>query len=210
MRLASPLYAILDTGVATRFGWTVPRLAQAYLEGGARLLQIRAKDLTSAAYLALCEEVSRQARAHAAQVIINDRADIAVLVEASGVHVGQDDLPAHAARRLVGDARIVGLSTHTMAQVEAAVQEPVSYIAVGPVFPTGSKDTGYAPVGPELVREAVARAGDRPVVGIGGITLERAVSIIEAGAAAVAVISDLLTEGDPGARVRAFLAALEP
>jgi thiamine-phosphate pyrophosphorylase len=126
------------------------------------------------------------------------------------VHVGQDDLPATAVRGLLGDAGELGLSTHTSEQLARALLEPVSYLAIGPVFGTATKPTGYAPIGLEMVRDAAARAGATglPVVAIGGITLENAVSVLQAGAASVAVISDLLAHGDPEARTRAFVERL--
>jgi thiamine-phosphate pyrophosphorylase len=124
------------------------------------------------------------------------------------VRVGQDDLSPAAARRLLGDAAIVGFSTHTLQQIDAAVREPVSYVAVGPVFGTQSKDTGYRAVGLELVAAAARIAGTLPVVAIGGITIENASSVIAAGAASVAVISDLLVDRDPEERTRAFLRRL--
>ena len=127
---------------------------------------------------------------------------------AAGVHVGQDDLPPAAARALLGPSAIVGWSTHTTAQIDAARLEPVTYVAVGPVFGTRTKDTGYAAVGPELVAAAAARSGGRPVVAIGGVTLATAPLAIEAGASCVAVISDLLAGGDPAARVRRFVEVL--
>ncbi len=127
---------------------------------------------------------------------------------AAGVHIGQDDLPPLAARRLLGEGAVVGLSTHNVAQVERALREPISYLAVGPVFGTRSKDTGYAAVGLELVGNAARRAGELPVVAIGGITLDNARSVIDAGAAAVAVISDLLLDRDPRSRTQAFLQRL--
>jgi len=143
-------------------------------------------------------------------VIVNDRADIAALSNATGLHVGQDDLMPADARRVIGDAAILGLSTHTRQQWEAAAVEPISYMAIGPVFGTGTKDTGFAAVGLDTVRRAAAAAGQHglPTVAIGGITLETAQSVIDAGAASVAVISDLL-KGDPEARCRALLRILE-
>jgi thiamine-phosphate pyrophosphorylase len=142
---------------------------------------------------------------------VNDRADLARLSGAGGVHVGQDDLDPASARRIVGDAAVVGLSTHTIGQVRDACAQPVDYIAVGPVFGTATKDTGYRDVGTGAIREAaaVAAGAGRPIVAIGGITLERARAVIEAGAASVAVISDLLSTGNPEARVREFVQALE-
>jgi thiamine-phosphate pyrophosphorylase len=141
-----------------------------------------------------------------ATVIINDRADIARLAGADGVHLGQDDLPPAAARRIVGDEAIIGWSTHAITQLEAAAKQPVDYVAIGPVFGTSTKNTGYEPVGLEMVRRAGATG--RPVVAIGGITLETAASVIEAGAASVAIIGDLLAGSNPEERTRAFVARL--
>jgi len=123
---------------------------------------------------------------------------------AGGVHVGQDDLPPSAARALLGPRAVVGYSTHTIAQIDGAAAEPVSYIAVGPVFGTRTKDTGYLAVGLDLVREAVRRSKGRPVVAIGGVTLATAPAVWGAGASAVAVISDLLVGGDPRGRVASY------
>jgi thiamine-phosphate pyrophosphorylase len=139
---------------------------------------------------------------------MNDRCDLAVMGGAGGVHLGQDDLPVPAARRLLGPTAVVGLSTHDAKQVAAAVSLPVSYLAVGPVYDTGTKDTGYAAVGLEAVRRAQSVAGDTPVVAIGGITLDTAPDVVAAGAQCVAVISDLLVGGDPSRRVREYLDAL--
>jgi thiamine-phosphate pyrophosphorylase len=140
---------------------------------------------------------------------VNDRADLALMSGAAGVHVGQDDLAPSAARQLLGPGAIVGYSTHTAAQVEAASTEPVTYIAVGPVFGTRTKATGYEPVGLGLVAEAARLSRGLPVVAIGGITLETAPAVVRAGAASVAVITDLLEGGDPAARVRRFIEVLE-
>lgn len=198
-----PLYAILDAEVAARAGWTLEDLARAYLRGGARLLQVRAKGWGSGALLERSERIVGEARAVDARVIVNDRADLARLARAAGVHVGQEDLRPAAARAIVGREAIVGLSTHTPAQVDAAAGEPIDYVAVGPIYGTRTKDTGYAAVGLELVRYAAR--GRLPVTAIGGMTLDRAREVIQAGAASVAVIADLLTGGDPEARVREYL-----
>ena len=122
--------------------------------------------------------------------------------------MGQEDLPPAAARRLLGPNAVIGYSTHTPTQIEAAVDEPVTYIAIGPVFGTATKDTGYEPVGLERVTEAARIASGRPVVAIGGITLETAPHVIAAGASSVAVIGDLLANGDPAGRVAAFCRVL--
>lgn len=187
-------------------------LADAYLAGGARFIQIRSKQHASGPFLEVCEDLVARAHAAGAIVIVNDRADIAKLSAADGVHVGQDDLEPASARRILGGASIVGVSTHTAEQVRLAAAMSVDYVAVGPIFGTSTKDTGYRDVGTSFVREAAAilRAADceLPLVAIGGITLERAPEVIRAGAASVAVISDLLSTGNPETRVREYLRVL--
>jgi thiamine-phosphate pyrophosphorylase len=208
------LYVILDADVASRAGWKVPDLAGACLRGGARLLQVRAKSAGGAAFLAMARAVVADARAAGALVIVNDRADIAMLAGADGVHVGQEDLGVADVRRAFGRLRHVGLSTHTPRQISDAVATAASYVAVGPVFGTATKDTGYAAVGFDLLAEArraidaTDGASPRPLVAIGGITLERAPDVLAAGASSVAVISDILATGDPEARVRAYVERL--
>ena len=204
----SPLHAIVDVDAASRAGWTPADLARAFLDGGATLVQLRTKQLSSGAFLALCDAVVALAHPYGARIVVNDRADLARLSGASGVHVGQDDLPPAAARRLLGDAAVIGFSSHNSQQIEAALREPISYLAVGPVFGTSTKDTGYSAVGLDLVRTAARMAGAVPVVGIGGITVENAASVVAAGATSVAVIGDLLVGGDPVRRTRAFLQSL--
>ena len=202
------LYAIVDAGVAGRAGWNPCDLARAYLDGGARLLQLRAPGVDSATQLGWCRDVVRLAAPVGARVIVNDRCDLALMSGADGVHLGQDDLPIDAARRLLGPTAVIGLSTHDGRQADAAVRQLVSYLAVGPLYDTRTKDTGLAAVGLEAVRRTRAVAGKRPVVAIGGITLATAPEVIEAGAASVAVISDLLAGGDPARRVSAYVDAL--
>ncbi|MPY89849.1 MAG: thiamine phosphate synthase [Luteitalea sp.] len=203
-----PLYAIVDVDVAQSAGYGVAELAERYLVGGARWLQLRAKAAGSRELLAWIDAIQAHVATKDACLIINDRVDVALVSGARGVHVGQDDLPVEAVRRVLRPSAIVGLSTHTPAQVDAAVRLPVSYIAVGPVFATRTKDAAYDAVGCELVRYAAERARPRPVVAIGGITLERAPEVLAAGATAVAIISDLLVGADPEARTRAFVERL--
>jgi thiamine-phosphate pyrophosphorylase len=206
------LNAIVDVDTAQRAGWTPLDLAAAFLNGGARFLQIRAKPLAGAAFLDLASRIREIAHAAGAILVVNDRAEIARLAGADGVHVGQDDLTAAAARAIVGPSAVIGLSTHTGPQIDAAVLQPITYVAVGPVFGTSTKATGYGAVGLDLVRYAAKQlafsAGDAGLVAIGGITLDRAVDVIEAGATSIAVITDLIASGDPEARVRAYLARL--
>ena len=203
------LYAIVDAQLASRAGWTPVDLSRAYLEGGARLLQLRAPGVETGTLVDWAQDVVALAAPRGARVIVNDRCDVALLSGAAGVHVGQDDLPVSVARELLGPDAVLGLSTHDAPQVEAALRQPVSYLAVGPVHDTRTKDTGYAPVGLEAVRRAALAAAGRPVVAIGGITLETAPAVLRAGATSVAVISDLLRGGDPAGRVRAWLKVLD-
>jgi thiamine-phosphate pyrophosphorylase len=208
----TPLYVICDADVCARAGWRPVDFAAACFDGGARLLQIRAKRMAARDLLEITQQVVRRAEGARATVIVNDRADVARLAGAHGVHVGQADLTPAAARAVVGPAALVGVSTHTTEQIAGAVREPVSYIAIGPVFGTTTKDTGYRPVGVGMVKDAsaAAAAAGLPVVAIGGITLDAAAEVLAAGAASVAVIGDLLTTGDPAGRVRQYLERLPP
>ena len=150
------------------------------------------------------------ANAADATVIINDRADITALSNAPGLHVGQSDLSPEDARAVIGPAPILGLSTHTREQWEQAIREPISYVAIGPVFGSVTKQTGYDAIGLSTVTRVATAASAKglPTVAIGGITIENAVSVIDAGAASVAIIGDLL-KGDPEARCRQFVQALK-
>jgi thiamine-phosphate pyrophosphorylase len=184
-------------------GFDPLEVAAACLRGGARVLQLRVKEGRGAAFLDLARAMVRTAAAFDARIIVNDRADIARLSGAAGVHVGQDDLSVADVRGILGPDAIVGLSTHDPAQVDAALATTATYIAVGPVYVTGTKDTGYEPRGLDLVRYAAGRG--RPVAAIGGITLARAPAVLAAGASTLAVITDLVA-GEPEARTRAYLA----
>jgi len=189
-------------------GWEPAALANAFLDGGAPLIQIRAKRLPSGSFLTLCDTIVRAAESYRASIIVNDRADLALMSGAAGTHLGQEDLAPGDVRRLLGPTAIIGYSTHTPEQLERASSEPISYLAVGPVFGTHTKATGYEPVGLTMVATAVRLSKGLPVVAIGGITLSTAAALIAAGASAVAVIGDLLAGGDPQARVEAYCRAL--
>ena len=199
------LYAVLDIDLCLERGLDPLAVLAAFLAGGARLLQLRDKSSSSARRLARADAVVEQAHAAGTWVIINDRADIARLSGADGVHVGQDDLSVEEARGILGPDAIVGISTHDQAQIDAATRTAATYIAVGPIYDTATKDTGYPARGLDLVRQAALTG--RPVVAIGGITLDNARGVIDAGAASVAVISGLL-QGDPEACARAFISRL--
>ena len=204
------IYPIVDADVCAAAGHTPADVARAFLSAGATWLQLRCKSMPSGPFLDLAFAMIEDVRKANATLIINDRADIAVLSGAHGLHVGQTDLTPVDSRRVIGTAAILGLSTHTMEQWQAAVREPVSYIAIGPTFGTGTKDTGYQAVGLATVTQASSAAAVHglPTVAIGGITIDNARSVIDAGASAVAVISDLLKK-DPETRFKEFLRALE-
>jgi thiamine-phosphate pyrophosphorylase len=200
------IYPIVDIGMCRARGIDPVHLAEACFGGGARLVQLRAKDESSASLLMLAERLVSVARAAHGRVVINDRADIALMAGADGVHVGQEDLPVEAVREIVGTDRTVGVSTHTYEQIDRALQTTADYVAVGPIFETNTKSTGYTARGLDLLAYAAGRG--KPIVAIGGVTVERAAAVIAAGASGLAVITDLLTGGDPEARLRAFLREL--
>jgi thiamine-phosphate pyrophosphorylase len=202
------LYAILDTDTLQRRDLDPFAVLDTWLDAGVRLVQLRAKSAPSGLLLEWADRAARRVHAAGGVVIVNDRADIALLAGADGVHVGQDDLAPHDIRRMDAGRLQIGLSTHTPEQFEAGCAEPVAYLAVGPVFQTSTKGgSADPPIGLAGVRAASRRSTGLPIVAIGGITLENAGSVIDAGAASVAVISDLLA-GDLRARAQAFLTAL--
>src|SRR5689334_20795967 len=140
--------------------------------------------------------------------VVNDRADVAAAARASGVHVGQEDLGAEAARSVIGPGKLVGVSTHSVEQFKVAATTSADYIAIGPVFSTSSKANPDPVVGIEMIRQ-VRPLTDKPIVAIGGITLERAPEVIRAGADCVAVISDILLAPNPAKRARQYIDFLE-
>jgi len=163
------------------------------VEAGAPLIQLREKFASPAEFYNHAAAALQVARAHGVALIINDRADIALALQADGVHLGQDDLPPEAARRLLGPAAIIGYSTHNLKQANLAAHLPVDYIAIGPIFATATKVSTNPPVGLanlSLIREAV---GSIPLVAIGGITVENMNAVLDAGADAVALISQIWT-----------------
>jgi thiamine-phosphate pyrophosphorylase len=182
-------YPLLDTALLAVRGLTPVDAAVALIEAGARILQFRHKGTYTRMMFDQASIIARMCREAGTAFIVNDRADVALMVDA-GVHVGQDDLAPADVRRVVGPGRTVGFSTHNEEQFRAALSEPADYLAFGPIFSTSSKENPDPVVGlAELGR--IRTLADRPLVAIGGITRERALSVIEAGADALAVISDL-------------------
>lgn len=198
-------YAILDTGYVPRSRWS--KVCRALIDGGADIIQMRAKTERPAERRALLEEILPMfgdLRGRAPPLVINDDIELALSHPGLGLHVGQDDLPAAEARRLLGPDRILGLSTHSREQVAGAAalgREVLSYFAVGPVFPTQTKP-GYRAVGLELVAHASAAGSEVPFFCIGGINRGNVAQVVSAGGRRVVAVSDILCDRDPAAAVR--------
>jgi thiamine-phosphate pyrophosphorylase len=197
--LASHFYAMIDLAG----GQEPVTLARSYLEAGARVMQLRMKDASARDILAAARVIAEFSRAHGATFIVNDRVDLAMLANADGVHLGQDDLPIEAARKLVGPKTIIGISTHDVAQAREAEAAGADYIGFGPMYAGGLKDNRSGK-GLELLRE-VRAAVKIPIVAIGGITAARVPEVLAAGADATAIITDVLRAPDISAKVRSIL-----
>jgi thiamine-phosphate pyrophosphorylase len=209
MRLVlSKLYVILDAALlSSTKKQSAKDLGIELADAGVRLLQYRDKLAHSNELLRVSRELAPEMRARGAKFIVNDRADVAALAEADGVHVGQDDLTVDAAREIVGAEKLVGVSTHNVEQFREAVATSADYIAVGPIFETGSKANPDPVVGTQLLREVRGLTG-KLIIAIGGITLGRAPDVIAAGADSLAVISDIMRARSPAERARQYLDAL--
>ncbi|MFQ5330311.1 MAG: thiamine phosphate synthase [Thermodesulfobacteriota bacterium] len=169
--------------------------ARALIDGGARILQLRGKGLSSAELLMAACTIEGLTRKAGVTFIVNDRIDIALLSNADGVHIGRDDMPVLAARKLLGREKIIGFSTHNVEEALAAIRLPVDYISFGPIFTTGTKKDAEAPKGVAALT-AVARSVELPIVAIGGIGEERLGEVMNSGAKSVAMISDILLARD--------------
>lgn len=206
MRLVLPrLYMILDAALLT-----IPDrdCAQKLADAGVRLLQYRDKKASARELFEASKRLASLLLPQGVTFFVNDRADVAALAGASGVHVGQEDLGVQEARSVIGAGKLVGISTHNLEQFERAAATSADYIAVGPVFATSTKANPDPVVGTDFLRE-VRPLTDKPIVAIGGITLDRAAEAIGAGADSVAVISDILLAPDPGKRARQYIQQLQ-
>ncbi|HEY6418993.1 MAG TPA: thiamine phosphate synthase [Candidatus Binataceae bacterium] len=200
MRLRSHFYAMVDPAG----GHEPVVLARALLDAGARVMQLRLKDAPARDFLVAAREIAKMCRECGALLIINDRADIAMLSDADGVHLGQTDLPLAAARKLLGTGKIVGVSTASVEQARAAEAGGADYIGFGPMYPGGLKQN---PRGQGLERLRAVRAAVKiPIVAIGGITETLVPEVLAAGADAAAIITDVVKASDLAAKVRAILA----
>jgi len=178
-------------------------LARALFDGGARIVQVRNKNASSQELLKQVSAILKFSPTDS-RVIVNDRADVALLAGAGGVHLGQMDMPPQHIRRILSTEQIIGISTHTLSQALETEMIPADYIAAGPVFPTSTKTDADPVIGLSGLREICSRVS-RPVVAIGGITRENARDVFACGAASVAVISDLLKASDVARRTSEWL-----
>lgn len=199
------LYCVIDSS------WVALSDAQSrareLVEAGVGIIQLRAKNEASAQALRAAKEV-RAATEGKALFIVNDRIDIAILSGADGVHLGQDDIPLHEARTLMPSA-IIGISTHNLMEAQRAEKDGADYISFGPIFQTKTKKDADGPKGLEGLRAFVPKIGI-PIVAIGGITADTAVSVLDAGASAIAIISDILLSGDVRGRAAGIVARVRP
>ena len=195
------IYPITDTLIS---GLSHAEQVEQLAAGGASLIQLREKRASPLEFYRAALDTMSTARKLGVQIIVNDRVDIAIAVKADGVHLGQDDLPPDRARVLLGPDRIIGFSTHSLQQALEADLAPVDYVAIGPIFQTSTKERPEPVVGLDIIREA-KQGITKPLAAIGGITLLTAGSVIDAGADSLAVIADLLSEGDIAERMRGFL-----
>lgn len=192
------LYALTDSRLS--LGRPVRSVAEALLKAGVKILQYREKDLKAGEMLRQCRELRRLAHEAGACFIVNDFVDIALLCDADGVHLGQEDIPVPEARALLGPDKIIGLSTHSPAQASAAAKAGADYIGVGPLFATKTKDDVCAPVGLEYL-DWVAANMTLPFVAIGGIKRNNIAEVIHRGARCCALVSELVGAGDIPSRV---------
>jgi thiamine-phosphate pyrophosphorylase len=200
--LFPPLYAVLDPSLSTEPAIST---AQKLADGGARLIQLRDKRASAGKLYAQTLEYLSVLRPFGARLIVNDRPDIAAMSGAGGVHVGQEDLPVKEARAICGSEAWVGVSTHNLEQFREAILTSADYIAVGPIFPTSSKQNPDPVVGLDFLRQA-RQLTRKPLVAIGGITIESAAEVFRSGADSVAVIRNLVDAPDPAGRAQEFIA----
>ncbi len=196
------LYAILDPAIASR---PLASLAESLVGAGVKLMQLRDKRSSARRVQEEVQHLLAVVAPQDVRLIVNDRPDIAAISGAGGVHVGQNDLPVEEARKICGLPKWVGVSTHNLDQLRDADRTSADYIAVGPIFPTGTKENPDPVVGVEFVRKA-RQLTRKPLVAIGGIRIESVADVFRAGADSVAIIGDLNAAPDPGARAREYLA----
>ena len=197
------IYPIIDSSLVTLDN--IGKTAEAIIDGGAKILQLRAKSLSSKEFLETALIIRKITKDKGTVFIVNDRVDIALLTDADGVHLGQGDLPVKEARRLLGNNKIIGYSTHNLREALEAVRLPVDYISFGPIFPTKTKEDVQTPKGLKLLSE-VRKAVEIPIVAIGGITETNMVHVLKEGVEGVAMISEILTVKDISQKINRVIA----
>lgn len=201
MKIAG-LYTFADTTYCPQM--THAELAMALLQGGAKIIQLRAKNKTPAEVLRVAREIVSLKKNHDFIFIINDHASVCVEADADGVHVGQGDMPVSEARKIVGPNKIVGLSTHSVEQARAAQSLPVDYIGLGGIFPTQTKPTGHPVLGVEVLSQVV-KLSRVPVVAIGGINATNFQAVLSTGVASIAIVSAINGAGDVMSEIGNFI-----
>ena len=197
------IYPIIDSSLVTLDN--IGKTAEAIIDGGAKILQLRAKSLSSKEFLETARIIRKITKDKGTVFIVNDRVDIALLTDADGVHLGQGDLPVKEARRLLGNNKIIGYSTHNLREALEAVRLPVDYISFGPIFPTKTKEDAQTPKGLRWLSE-VRKAVEIPIVAIGGITETNMVHVLKEGVEGVAMISEILTVKDISQKINRVIA----
>lgn len=187
----SEIYPITDTRISNL---SHAEQVERFIEGGAAIVQLREKYASPKEFYESAKKALEIARLHRVKIIINDRVDIALALKADGVHLGQTDLPPAYAREILGEKAIIGFSTHNLQQAVEAIELPIDYLAIGPVYATQTKENPEKPVGIDGVKRVRAAVGDFPIVAIGGITSENFREILQSGANSLAVIGDLLCD----------------
>ena len=193
------VYPLTDRQIS---GLSHEQQVRALSSSGARIVQLREKKLDGREFYGEAAAALNIARQQGVRIIVNDRVDIALALKADGVHLGQDDLPPAVARQILGNDAIIGLSTHNLAQVKLAVEMPVDYVALGPIFPTTTKQSSNKPVGLDAVNKARELLGDIPLVVIGGITEANGRQLLHLGSTALAIITDCWKRHNDGSETR--------
>jgi len=200
------LYLVTDAGLSR--GRSHLRIVETAMRGGVTIVQYREKSASTRRMIEEAAELCRLCRAAGVPFIVNDRIDVALAIDADGVHIGQDDMPAALARRILGRGKILGVSAGSVEEAREAFDDGADYIGASPVFSTPTKPDAPSPLGIEGLRR-MTQAVEIPVVAIGGITEDNAAAMMEAGAAGIAVVSAIVASEDVEAAARALRIVVE-
>ncbi len=184
-----PLYPIIDSGFIKPE--SMANIAEEILKGGAKILQLRVKDVSTKDFIEMARDIKKTTNKYNATLIINDRVDVCMAVDAEGVHLGQDDLSVKQARKLLGDGKIIGISTHTVEEINNASKDGADYVGFGPIYKTDTKSDTHSVQGIDKLKE-IRKATKLTLVAIGGINRDNIGEVISSGADSAAIISDIL------------------